>query len=146
MELLVAGAIIWFMCGMIGAAIMSARSHSSATGFVLGVIFGPLGVLIASVLALQPAQAANTAEMMGQQDRRPCPHCAEMIMRDAKVCRFCGREVEPLPKPISVVPLVISGGSLVRCPVCNTKNYAIADHCEKCGIRFLAPIQRVTSA
>jgi len=25
-----------------------------------------------------------------------CPHCAELILAEAKVCRFCGREIAPL--------------------------------------------------
>ena len=31
----------------------------------------------------------------GEKGRRPCPHCAELIMPEAKVCRFCGNEVAP---------------------------------------------------
>jgi hypothetical protein len=27
---------------------------------------------------------------------RRCPYCAELIRQEAKVCRFCGREVAPL--------------------------------------------------
>lgn len=30
-------------------------------------------------------------------DLRPCHHCAEDIKRAATVCRFCNREVAPLP-------------------------------------------------
>ena len=26
-------------------------------------------------------------------DRRPCPHCAGMILPAANVCRYCGRDV-----------------------------------------------------
>lgn len=26
-------------------------------------------------------------------DRKPCPHCAEPILRAAKVCHFCGRDL-----------------------------------------------------
>jgi Double zinc ribbon len=137
---LVVGAIVWIVCGMIGGAIMSGRGHSFVTGCAFGVLFGPLGVLIAAVLAVQPPpDSADDEETVEDQDRRPCPYCAEMILRAAKVCHFCGREVEPLPKPNAVAPLSISGGSFVRCPVCKTKNYATADHCEKCGIHFLAP-------
>jgi DNA-directed RNA polymerase subunit RPC12/RpoP/uncharacterized membrane protein YeaQ/YmgE (transglycosylase-associated protein family) len=143
MEWLVAAAIIWIICGMIGGAITDARGHSFGTGCLLGVLFGPLGVLIAAVLAVQPSPAtSNPTAVIAHQDRRPCPYCAEMIMRDAKVCRFCGREVEPLPTPTTVAPVSISGGKFVRCPNCNTKNYGTAERCEKCGIRFLAPIQK----
>ena len=30
----------------------------------------------------------------GGEERRQCPHCAEFIRRDAKVCRFCNRSFE----------------------------------------------------
>ena len=30
----------------------------------------------------------------GNAERRQCPYCAEFVMRDAKVCRFCNRALE----------------------------------------------------
>lgn len=30
------------------------------------------------------------------RDERECPFCAEQILKKAKVCRYCGRDVEPL--------------------------------------------------
>jgi len=30
------------------------------------------------------------------RDERECPFCAEMILKKARVCRYCGRDVEPL--------------------------------------------------
>lgn len=30
---------------------------------------------------------------------RPCPQCAEFIKSEAKVCRFCGRDVPPVTSP-----------------------------------------------
>lgn len=30
------------------------------------------------------------------RDERECPYCAELILKKARVCKHCGREVEPL--------------------------------------------------
>ena len=30
------------------------------------------------------------------RDERECPFCAEMILKKARVCRYCGRDVEPV--------------------------------------------------
>jgi hypothetical protein len=47
--------------------------------FLLG-----LPVAAAIVLARRPKDNAR---------RRPCPYCAEAILPDAQVCRFCSREL-----------------------------------------------------
>lgn len=36
---------------------------------------------------------AVAAEFFGNE-RIPCPHCAELILPAARVCRYCGRDVE----------------------------------------------------
>ncbi len=45
------------------------------------------------------------------RDERECPNCAEIILKKARVCKHCGREVEPLVKadapaqaPIPILP------------------------------------------
>jgi len=40
--------------------------------------------------ATPPVSAAPTRE------ERECPFCAELILAKAKVCKHCGRDVEPL--------------------------------------------------
>ena len=34
---------------------------------------------------------------MPVREERECPFCAELILKKAKVCKHCGRDVEPLP-------------------------------------------------
>jgi uncharacterized membrane protein YdbT with pleckstrin-like domain len=43
----------------------------------------------ASLGGVQPAES-------GAREERDCPHCAERILVRAKVCKHCGRDVQPL--------------------------------------------------
>ena len=43
------------------------------------------------------ALASNRPPMHERErEERECPHCAELILRKAKVCKHCGRDVEPV--------------------------------------------------
>ena len=48
-----------------------------------------------SVVVVPEATAANVTA--SQREERDCPYCAERILARARVCKHCGRDVEPLP-------------------------------------------------
>lgn len=58
----------------------------------------------AQIVALDSARAAAPAvaapaggpALSAPREERDCPYCAERILARAKVCRYCGRDVEPL--------------------------------------------------
>ena len=92
--------------GLIGYAIGNSKGRGTE-GFWLGFLLGIIGWII--VAFQEPAEsvaterAALAAVIQGQaadlreRDRlRPCPWCAEPIRPEARVCRFCGRDVEPV--------------------------------------------------
>lgn len=76
--------IVWLIalipCAIAGAMI-GAKKDEAGSGFFLGLLLGPLGVLIAFLL---------------RGNRQTCPFCLELIPYGAKVCAHCQRDI---PQP-----------------------------------------------
>ncbi|MDV8008633.1 hypothetical protein [Rhodococcus sp. IEGM 1318] len=63
------GGAIWFLCGVIAAVIASWKDRSQGGFFVLGFLFGPIGILVAVLAAsgTPPAPKGTRAVV--------CPRC-----------------------------------------------------------------------
>jgi len=103
---LVAGVV----CGAAGVLIGNIKGRSVA-GFWLGFLFDVFGLIVIAVLPATPLAEAqrraqidaaaealldSPSESQTEPTRRPCPWCAEAIKPAAVVCRYCGRDVQPL--------------------------------------------------
>jgi len=95
--------------GVIGYAIGNSKGQG-VLGFWLGLFLGVIGwILVAfsppsdEVLAERAAATtvlhAQVEQVEAQRILRPCAFCAEMIQPSAIVCRYCGRDVEPINEP-----------------------------------------------
>lgn len=104
--------IFWILCGILGAAMLSSY-NKAGTGFLLGLLLGPLGLLFALVVRsnakseeekkkheeqMEAMNAlASKQESESSEDTMECPYCAETIKKKAKICRFCNKELsEPV--------------------------------------------------
>lgn len=60
-------------------------------------------LIILAILCLGPLALAAVVLIIVLISRRgarkPCPYCGERIPAEARVCRFCGRELGTVPAP-----------------------------------------------
>jgi len=95
-----------------------------ATGIIAGMLLGPLSFLMFFVSGV-----ASSSEQ-----QRKCPYCAEWIKPDAKVCKHCQRDVEPVaPAQLPKVPLPKPTSGYYGCPHCGRTVKAEAPTCQHCG-------------
>lgn len=90
----------WIVCGIGAAAVASSKGRSPLAWLALGLLLGPIAILIVGFMA-KPGPDKNKL--------RKCPYCAETILKEATVCKHCGREV-----PMELVEIVRTR----KCPHC----------------------------
>src|SRR5262252_5829703 len=92
----------WLAFAILGAIIAGAKGRNAIGFFFLGLFLSPLLSIIAA-LVVKPNQKYLEGEALWKGDARKCPFCAELIRPEAKVCRYCSRELPeppaPAPKP-----------------------------------------------
>lgn len=80
--------IVWLICAAIGASLWRGKGGDGGDGFIVGLFFGPIGLLFLAILTPKAA-------MTQRETTRECPHCKEAMKRDASVCPHCQRDSQP---------------------------------------------------
>ena len=127
MELLILAVVL----GLIPAAI----AQSKGRNFFAWWIYGSALFIVSLPHALMmktDIQAIKTSKLQSG-DSRKCPFCAEIIKREAVVCRYCGRDGAALTAAATTAtespdsfPAFRGGGPAARATL-------EAGHCPKCG-------------
>lgn len=81
--------ILWLICGGVAAMIASSKGGSGGLGFLVGVLLGPFGIIIAFFMGSENKLAEK---QVAAGAKKKCPRCAELVQADAQVCRHCGHE------------------------------------------------------
>jgi hypothetical protein len=87
----------YFVIGIIGAIICgaaaAARGRFWLGWFIYGLFLWPIALI--NLFVLPRNEKALEERKVSTGELVKCPHCAELIRPEAKVCRFCHRDVTP---------------------------------------------------
>lgn len=90
-SLCIVSGIVGVICALIGGGICQSKGRSFGEGFLLGLLLGIIGIIIVAVLPTNNAGLEKKNITDGTSKK--CPYCAELIKSEARVCRYCGKEL-----------------------------------------------------
>lgn len=84
----------WIIGALIGYAASQKKGFSPVGGVLGGMWLGPLAFLMFMVSGVTKEDA----------NRKKCPHCAEWVKGDAKICKHCHQSLVSAPPRRTVPP------------------------------------------
>jgi len=112
---------IWLIFGIISAIIGSNKGRSGCGWFIVGVLLGPLGIIMALVVSKNEDKI--TRNFIEGGDMKACHYCQESIKVNAIKCKHCGSDLSDSHTKSQVK----------YCTYCGKGLDEKDEYCENCG-------------
>jgi len=128
--------VIWLLFGVVCAILANNKGHSGCLWFGLGVLLGPIGLIIVLIIPKNESKVKKTAITSGRM--KECPYCGELVAVGAIKCNHCTSDLRGQNNRMSRVNQ--SGSSPRFCPNCGY-DFSSAEigrvyYCSKCGMKL----------
>jgi len=84
---MIAVIFFWLMFALVVGMIASSRGRSGFGWFLLACLISPL---LAGIILLVSANRRTATDRPNPSTHVKCPDCRELILKDARACRYCG--------------------------------------------------------
>lgn len=83
--------------GALTALVADKKGKDPFTWFVYGTVLFILA--FPAIIIMKSDEKVLEKRAVEDGDKRVCPFCAELIKKEARICRFCNKELPPLSQP-----------------------------------------------
>ncbi|MBI1298533.1 hypothetical protein GC175_26670 [bacterium] len=94
---------VWILFGILSAMVANRKRRNVYGWAIAGFLFGPSALVVVALMDSASKAKSTVVIDSGNADQRPttlpsvarvpCPFCAELIIPEAKICRFCNRDL-----------------------------------------------------